>query len=282
MAERMTASQPSERPGAVAVLIPIFNDHGRLAGTLQSLSGQRVPVVAVLVDDGSTAPVTVDGRRYDFEIVVLRHDANRGIEHALNTGLEYIRRREIEYVARLDNGDSCAPGRLAAQRALLASDPSIHLVGSAVEWRDDRGQVRFRRVFPTGHDAIVRALHHTTALIHPAVMFRASVLDTVGAYSTRFPAAEDYEFFFRIARRHRVANLPEILLVTRYDPNGVSMRRRRTQLRSTLRIQFSYFRPGVWASYYGVLKTLGRFLVPYSWITAAKAAAGRRSAAVPA
>jgi glycosyltransferase involved in cell wall biosynthesis len=281
MAERTVARHGSPR-GTVAVLVPVFNDHGRLASTLASLVGQGVPVVAVLVDDGSAVPLTVDAGGYDFDVVVLRHDANRGIEYALNTGLEFIRHHGYEYVARLDNGDRCVPGRLAAQRALLDSNPSIHLVGAAVEWRDDAGRVRFRRVFPTVHDDIVRALHHTTVLIHPAVMFRTSVVDSVGMYSTRFPAAEDYEFFFRIARRHRVANLPDTLLVTRYDPAGVSMRRRRTQLRSTLRVQLAQFRPGVWESYYGVGKTLARFLVPYSWITAAKAARGRRSAVVPA
>jgi hypothetical protein len=117
-------------------------------------------------------------------------------------------------------------------------------------------------------------------LIHPAVMFRASVVDTVGMYSTAYPMAEDYEFFCRIARRHRVANLSETLLVTRYDPRGLSITRRRTQLRSTLRVQLSYFRATEWASYYGVLKTLGRFVVPYSWITMAKGIIGRRRPAV--
>lgn len=282
MSETRVAARQTVLSGTVAVLVPVYKDDGRLEHTLESLASQGVPLVAVLVDDGSPMPITVDRHRHAFEVVVLRHEVNRGIEHALNTGLEYIHRRGFEFVARLDNGDRCVPGRLARQRAVLQADATIHLVGSAVEWRDDGGQVRFARVFPTGHDDIVRALHHTTVLIHPAVMFRASVMDSVGMYSTAYPAAEDYEFFFRIARRHRVANLPETLLITRYDPDGVSIRRRRTQLRSSLRIQVANFRPGLWASYLGILKTLGRFFVPYSWITAAKAVVGRRSAVVPA
>jgi hypothetical protein len=201
---------------------------------------------------------------------------NRGIEHALNTGLEWIGRRSIPYVARLDNGDHCAPGRLRRQRAFLETHPSIDLVGCAVEWRDDDGRSRFTRVFPTTHDAIVRALHHTTALIHPAVMFRTSVVRTAGMYSADYPAAEDLEFFCRVARRHRVANLEETLLITRFDPAGVSIRRRREQLRSTLRIQLGFFQPTTWASYYGVLKTLGKFAVPYEWIVALKELGSRR------
>lgn len=271
---------PERRPypsETVAVLIPVFNDDGRLGATLRSLDAQGVPVVVVIVDDGSTVPLVVPAESSrEREVVVLRHDVNRGIEHALNTGLEYIRRRGIPYVARLDNGDHCAPGRLSQQRSFLDAHPAVSLVGCAVEWRDDAGRSRFTRVFPATHDAIVRALHHTTALIHPAVMFRTSVVQTAGMYSADYPAAEDLEFFCRVARRHRVANLEETLLITRFDPAGVSIRRRREQLRSTLRIQLGFFQPASWASYYGLLKTLGRFAVPYSWIVALKGLASRR------
>jgi hypothetical protein len=108
-------------------------------------------------------------------------------------------------------------------------------------------------------------------------MFRTSVVRTAGMYSTAYPAAEDLEFFCRIARQHRVANLPETLVVTRFDPSGLSIRRRREQLRSTFRIQLAFFRPSAWTSYYGLLKTLGRFAVPYSVVVALKGAVSRRA-----
>ena len=110
-----------------------------------------------------------------------------------------------------------------------------------------------------------------------AVMFRTSVVRTAGMYSTAYPAAEDLEFFWRIARQHHVANLPETLVVTRFDPSGLSMRRRREQLRSTLRIQLAFFQASTWASYYGILKTLGRFVIPYTVIVAIKGAMSRRA-----
>jgi glycosyltransferase involved in cell wall biosynthesis len=273
MSERGWPDSPS-----IAVLMPVFNDAGQLDATLQSIDDQSVPVVVVIVDDGSDPPVAVR-LPSRHEVVVLRHDVNRGIEHALNTGLRYIVERGTPYVARLDNGDRCAAGRLERQRDFLEQNPSVHLVGSAVEWRDDAGRSRFTRAFPTTHDTIVRALHHTTALIHPAVMFRTSVVRTAGMYSTAYPAAEDLEFFWRIARQHRVANLPETLVVTRFDPSGLSIRRRREQLRSTLRIQLAFFQASTWTSYWGVLKTLGRFVAPYSAIVAVKGAMSRRARA---
>jgi glycosyltransferase involved in cell wall biosynthesis len=268
----------SERSMAdtVAVLIPVFEDRGTLSATLRSLDREDVHVVVVVVDDGSTVPLAGLDSFTRHEVVLIRHDVNRGIEHALNTGLDYIAARGIRFVARLDNGDRLVPQRLTKQLAFLDANPGIGLVGSAVEWRDDAGHSRFTRAFPTKHDDIVRAMHHTTALIHPSVTFRTSVLENVGRYSTEYPAAEDLELFWRIARRHRVANLAETLTVTRFDPGGLSIRRRRRQLVSTLRIQLRFFDVGSLASIYGVVKTLGRFVVPYRWIVALKRYAAER------
>ena len=273
MSER---ASPDSR--TIAVLIPVFNDDGQLDSTLRSIEDQGVPVVVVIVDDGSDKPVVVR-HPAGQEIVVLRHDVNRGIAHALNTGLAFIVDREIPYVARIDNGDRCAPGRLARQRDFLEQNPSVHVVGSAVEWRDDAGRSRFTRVFPTTHERIVRALPHTTALAHAAVMFRTSVVHTVGMYSTAYSAAQDLDFFRRIARQHQVANLPETLVVARFDPAGISIRRRRAQLWSTFRIQLAFFRPLAWTSYYGLLKTLVRYVVPNPVIVAVKGALSRRARA---
>ena len=266
----------------IAVLVPVLDDRGTLPSTLRSLDHDDVDVVMVVVDDGSATPLAGLAAYTRREVVVLRHEVNRGIEHALNTGLEYIRGRGVGYVARLDNGDRCVPGRLEKQLAFLRSNTAVHIVGSAVEWRDDTGRSRFTRVFPRSHEGIVAALHHTTALIHPSVMFRTSILDTVGTYSTRYPAAEDLELFWRVARRHRVANLSETLVITRFDPLGLSIRRRRRQLVSTLRVQLRYFDPTAVGSYYGIAKTLGRFLVPYGWVVALKRLVGMRREVAPA
>jgi glycosyltransferase involved in cell wall biosynthesis len=271
---------PRSRPqGRIAVLVPVYNERGALAATLRSLCGQGVPFTAVLVDDGSTPPLEVREDGLDYPVVLLRQSENGGIERALNAGLEYIASRGFEYVARLDVGDRCAAGRLRAQQAFLDANADVHLVGSALEWRRDDGTFAFAMSLPTSHEEISRALHHTTCIIHPTVMFRASVVGAVGPYSYAYPAAEDFEFFWRIARRYRVANLPDVLLVTRFDPNGISVRRRRRQLRSRLRIQLEFFRPGEPLSYVGVAKTLALMAAPYGAVVRVKNVLSRARAA---
>jgi glycosyltransferase involved in cell wall biosynthesis len=265
--------------GRIAVLIPVYNERGRLRETLESLRVQSVAFTAVLVDDGSTPPLHVDASAYGYPIVVHRMPRNGGIEAALNAGLKLIEEHGFELVARLDVGDRCTPSRLATQQAFLDQRPDVHLVGSDVEWRHDDGSLAFALTLPSTHQEISRALHHTVCLIHPTVMFRTSVLRAVGAYSYDYPAAEDFDFFWRIANRFQVANVPEVLLVTRFDRNGLSITRRRRQLRSKLRIQLENFRVAEPLSFVGVAKTLALMSVPYGGVVAIKRVLTRGRAA---
>src|SRR5262249_42585998 len=60
--------------------------------------------------------------------------------------------------------------------------------------------------------------------VHSSVMLRKRAVDEVGGYSTdssRQPP-EDYELWSRLARSHRVANLPERLTVYRETAGGMS------------------------------------------------------------
>jgi glycosyltransferase involved in cell wall biosynthesis len=275
---------PSDTPtavsaGRIAVLIPVYNEGGRLRETLESLRAQSVAFTAVLVDDGSTPPLAVDESAYEYPILLIRMPRNGGIEAALNAGLDRIEVEGFELVARLDVGDRCTPTRLATQQAFLDAHADVHLVGSDVEWRHDDGSLAFALSLPSKHEEISRALHHTVCLIHPTVMFRASVLRAVGKYSYDYPAAEDFDFFWRIAQRFQVANVPEVLLVTRFDRNGLSVTRRKKQLRSKLRIQLKNFRVAEPLSFVGVARTLALMSVPYSGVVKLKRALSRGRAA---
>lgn len=257
---------PSAKERSVACLIPVYNDHSQLHDTLRTLVGQGVDLTVVIVDDGSEPPLKVDATGYEFPIVLLRLPSNGGIERALNAGLRYITESGFEYVARLDNGDLCKASRLRIQRDFLDNNPDIALVGSHVEWLTPVGEVAFRMKYPTAHKDIVRLMHRMSCLSHPTVMFRAAIVSEVGEYPVEYPAAEDYEYFWRIARRFQVANIPEVLVQTQLDPKGISLSRRKQQLRSRLRIQAKYFDVRDPYSYIGFAKTLLFFVTPNSWV----------------
>ncbi|WP_038055508.1 glycosyltransferase [Thermus amyloliquefaciens] len=245
----------------VAVLIPVYNNQAGLERTLASID-EKLPLDVVVVDDGSDPPIQLRGLPQPHRGFVLRLDRNMGIEHALNHGLRWILEKDYRYVARLDAGDLCYPGRFFRQREFLEKNPQYALVGGQVRFVDDSGRDLFREKFPTEHEDISRIMHARSCFIHPAVMLRVSALQEVGFYSDRFPAAEDYELFFRLTKRFKVANLPDAVLICHVDPKGISLTKRRRQILSRIKVMLTYFDVGRKESWLGLMKSVALLAVP--------------------
>lgn len=248
----------------IAVLIPVFEGQRRLDRTFSSLRDAVGDFDVVAVDDGSREPIkTPSDLGYGRRVVTLRLDRNAGVSAALNHGLRYVRERGYEYVARLDSGDTVAADRFQQQAAFLDARSDHAVVGSFVDFVDASGGVLFRYRGPCGNRAIARALHLGNCVIHSSAMIRAAVLREVGGYREDVPAAEDYDLFLRIARRHELAVIPVALTRCEYAVNGISVARRRRQQFSRLSLQVGHFDPVSAHSFLGVARTLLAMLVPH-------------------
>jgi glycosyltransferase involved in cell wall biosynthesis len=149
------------------------------------------------------------------------HQEDKGLARALNRGISLARGR---YIARQDHDDLADPSRIAKQVEFLDARPDHALIGTRAEiWIGDTPTDRFHD-HPT-EDADLRfALLFNNYFVHSSVMMRKAALDKVGVYTTdrsRQPP-EDYELWSRIARRFRVANLPERLTIYREVPTSMS------------------------------------------------------------
>ncbi len=110
------------------------------------------------------------------------------------------------------------------QVEFLDAHPDHALVGTRAEiWVGDKPTGRFHD-HPTEDAELRFALLFNNYFVHSSVMMRKAALDEVGVYTTdrsRQPP-EDYELWSRIARRFRVANLPERLTIYREVPTSMS------------------------------------------------------------
>lgn len=261
---------------SVALLIPVYQDQEGLEYSLQRLPID-FPLDVIVVDDGSEPPIRAPRVCEPHRVFVIRLGENRGIEYALNAGLKWILEHGYEYVARLDAGDVALPGRFSRQVEFLEANPDYALVGCQVRFVDKDGREVFQEQFPTEYEKIRRIMHARNCFIHPAVMFRTRVLRGVGLYSTQYKAAEDYELFFRITSRHKVANLDDAAVICCVDSSGISRSKRRRQLLSRLKTMWRYFDPLVPESYLGILKTLALLFTPVQLVVAVKRLLPRRS-----
>jgi cellulose synthase/poly-beta-1,6-N-acetylglucosamine synthase-like glycosyltransferase len=239
--------------------------------TLDGLSKDiSTPVDIVIVDDGSKEPVQVPNKVAMHNVVLLRLLENRGIEHALNKGLNYIFDHKYKYVMRLDAGDMPINNRINKQLKLLEDNPEIAMVGSHVQFVDSEGQIKFIFSVPLTYEQIRRKMHINSCFSHPAIMVRTSVLKEIGPYSSDYPAAEDYDLFFRIVKKYKCVNIDSILTSTEYNPAGISISRRKSQLSSRIRIQLEHFDPQIFESYWGLFKSLLLYIVPYKIVVKIK------------
>lgn len=251
---------------SVAVLIPVYNRQGGLNHSCASLPTDT-DYDLVIVDDGSSPPITIPPGLDDAHVTLLRLEQNQGITRALNHGLEWILRKGYKYVARLDTGDLMLSQRIDRQLAFLESHADHAMVGGQVRFVDMQGNEAFRDNYPTADASIRRAMHGRSCFVHVSVMMRVAAVRAVGLYDEHYPNAEDFELFWRLLRRWKGANLAELVVESDVNPQGLSVAKRSQQVRSRIRILLKYFDPRTPESYVGLAKNLVLLAVPYAWVT---------------
>jgi hypothetical protein len=65
---------------------------------------------------------------------------------------------------------------------------------------------------PERHEVLVKSILRENPFIHPAVMLRRQVLETLGGYDERLRRSQDYDLWLRSYRRFRFHNLQEPLI----------------------------------------------------------------------
>jgi cellulose synthase/poly-beta-1,6-N-acetylglucosamine synthase-like glycosyltransferase len=220
----------------LSVVMPIYNGAPLVASALNSVIAQNISGMEILaIDDGSTdASWNIVLTYHDSRIQALRQE-NRGLAATLNRGIALAQAR---YIARQDQDDLVLPGRFARQLGFLEANPEVAMVGTWSQiYSGDTPTSRYHR-HPSSNEALRLELLFDNPFVHSSMMFRKDVLLEVGGYSedkARQPP-EDYELWSRIARKHRVANLPEVLTAYREVPGSMSRTGDNPFLRNVIRI----------------------------------------------
>ena len=214
---------------SVSVVLPVWNAERYLAGAIESVLAQSFADFELLiVDDGSTDGSGASIRRYrDHRIRHIENDKNLGVTRSLNLALERARGR---YVARMDADDLCAPERLERQVAFLDAHRDVALVASRARWIDAHGTEIGVIDTPVDGETLCRRLRRRNCIVHGSVMIRSEVVREVGGYDESMERAEDYDLWLRLAERHRIAVLPDLLYSWREHAGGVGLRHLEQQL----------------------------------------------------
>ena len=126
---------------------------------------------------------------------IVRLEKNSGLGNALNIGIKYCKN---ELIARMDSDDISRPKRCERQLEAFNSRPEIVLCSGIVEeFKENKNDVRVRRVPPETQDEILEFAKKRNPFNHPCVMYKKKAVETAGGYQD-FYLLEDYYLWLRM------------------------------------------------------------------------------------
>lgn len=247
------------------LIIPHYNNPKGLAKSISSI-GKNEKLDIIVIDDGSIIKQIneneiLKNKYFLGEIIFKYCKVNRGIEYVLNDAIDYALANNYKYISRLDCGDLCTENRFEIQEDFLEKNEDYSLVGSYVKAVDENDNFLFNIKNPLTDQEIRKAMKSKCAFIHPSVMFRSSIIYNVGKYPINYKAAEDFAFFTNILKKYKGKNIDQNLVIIEINTKGISIKNRKIQLQSKIRILIDNFSFSL-ISIIGILKSYILLLTP--------------------
>jgi len=198
-------------PPLVSVVMPVYNAEAFLKEAIDSILTQSYRHFEfIIVDDCSqdlSAEIIRNFTDQDSRIRPVYLAQNRGTGGALNAGIAVAKG---QFVARMDADDIALPERFATQVAWIRKT-GIEVCGSCVKTFGVENRIMW---FPEKHEAVRNEMLFRCALIN--VMLLAEVAKKNPYNESLY--FEDYELWTRLALKHRMGNVPQVLLKYRIHP----------------------------------------------------------------
>jgi glycosyltransferase involved in cell wall biosynthesis len=215
----------------VTAIIPTYNRAALLARALTSVAAQEYrPIEVLVIDDGSTDAtpqmIPEQERLLAAQGIPLTYhrQANAGPGQARNAGISLSRGSLLSF---LDSDDFWKPEFVSTLHRLLSSHPSAGLAFGGYLAVDRNERLIKQRdtglppqpeegLMPRPFEAILRHMPMGT----PCVMVRRSVIDDVGSFDVSFRLGEDWDLWYRIARKYDFVYSQRGLTCCREHPNN--------------------------------------------------------------
>jgi glycosyltransferase involved in cell wall biosynthesis len=261
---------PNPMPLDFCLLIPCYNNLEGLIQSLNSIAYEADKYQVVIVDDGSTIPITIETIQplltKPLPLHIISYRPNKGITHALNTGLDWILQyTDAAYIARLDCSDICHEQRFYQQVQYLDQHPEVGLLGSWCRFQSADSKLQYSYQTPTQYAQIKKAMYLRNVFIHPTVMFRTKLIDITGPYPYDYSYAEDYAFFWKLLQQAEGVILNQYLVTCALNSAGISLANRKAQLHSRQKVVNDFGTSHILKTV-GILKLKLMRYIPYKLI----------------
>ena len=211
----------------VSVIMGIYNCADTLPEAIDSIIAQTyTDWELIMCDDASTDNTYTVAKeyqeKYPEKIILIKNEVNSYLSYSLNHCLEHV---TGTFVARMDGDDVSLPDRFEKQVQYLHEHPDIQLVGTAMQWFDEKnGPTRI--IYKPEHTD-KWTLQKEIPFHHATIMTYKSVYNSLKGYtvSDRTRRAQDYDLWFRFfAKGYTGDNIHEALYLVREDEFAIKRR----------------------------------------------------------
>lgn len=215
---------------------------------LMSMINQtREPDEIVLVKDGPITQELQDvinkiNNNHPHIVKEVSLTKNLGLGLALNEG---IKKSKNELLARMDSDDISLSTRCEKQIEEFEKNPNLDIIGCSVkEFSEDTSNIVGERNVPSTNSEIYRFAKRRDPFNHPTVMFKKSEVEAVGGYSDLRKNQDTDLWIKMLSNGAYCKNLPEHLLLFRFDDNTYEKRKNWLNTKLLLKIRWEAFRKG--------------------------------------
>lgn len=195
----------------VSVIMAVYNAEKYLRCAIVSILNQTFSDFEfIIVNDGSYDFTPNIIRQYDDIRIKCIHQKNMGCAKAREIAIEHAKG---EFLAIMDADDISFPDRLSKTVSYLDSHPNTVLVGTGYIVRNEEKNTD-KIVIPQTDDVVLRrTLPYHDPFKDPTLLIRKNIFKLAGGYGVNH--GFDYELYSRLAKFGKLANIEDILLITR-------------------------------------------------------------------
>lgn len=193
-----------------SVIIPTYNREGIINRAIDSvLSQTQKDFELIVVDDGSIDNTECVVKKYRDSRIVYLKQKNGGAPSARNNGIKHAKGR---YVSFLDSDDVWYPTMLELQKKKYDSDPDISCVYSDLEIITENGK-KSKFWNSTGIEGYIYKDALRQGRLSPTIVLSAKreCFDVVGMFDLSFPASQDDDMCFKLAKKFKFGYIDCIL-----------------------------------------------------------------------
>ncbi len=201
----------------VSIVLPVFNGVRYLREAIESCLQQSYPHWELIaIDDASTdatPAILAEHAAADPRIRVIHNSSNLGLPRSLNVGFEAARGAIFTWTS---DDNRYLPSALEQMIRTLREHPEAALVYASQEFVDEAGA-------SLGiHESNVPETLCCFNTVNACFAYRREIRDELGGYDEGYRLVEDWEYWLRIALRHKLQPIKACLYQYRQHPTTLT------------------------------------------------------------